>query len=77
MNKRPSTFYALVCALSLAALPLAASAEQAQPAAAKPVKQVSCKQEAKNAGIKGRSEVRKYVKECKQKRSGGKTSKAR
>ena len=45
---------------------------QAEGDAAKPAKQMSCKQEAKKQGLKKQADVKAYVKECEQKRKAAK-----
>ena len=53
-------------ALGVATLPM--SATFAADAAAKPAKEVSCKQEAKNKGIKDKAEKKAYIQSCEEKR---------
>ena len=62
----------LFSALGVAALPFTAFAADAA-APAKPAKQVSCKQEAKNKGIKDKAEKQAYVKSCEEKRKAAAT----
>ena len=56
----------VVSALGVASLPMSASF--AADAPAKPAKEVSCKQEAKNKGIKDKAEKQAYIKSCEEKR---------
>jgi len=61
----------IVTAMSVAALSFSVSAAQeadASVAAKKPAQEVSCKQEAKNKGIKDKAEKQTYIKQCEEKR---------
>ena len=59
----------IASAVSIAALSFSVSAnEPAADAAKKPAKEVSCKQEAKNKGIKDKNEKQAFVKQCEEKR---------
>jgi len=63
----------LFSALGVAALPFSATIAADAPASAKPAKEVSCKQEAKNKGIKDKAEKQAYVKSCEEKRKAAAT----
>jgi len=55
--------------VSFAAMSFSVTAEEGAAApAAKPAKQVSCKQEAKAKGIKDKAEKKAFIKECEAKR---------
>lgn len=59
----------IASALSITALTFSVSAsEPAADAAKKPAKEVSCKQEAKNKGIKDKAEAQTFIKQCEEKR---------
>lgn len=62
----------------LAGMSTAALAEEnaaAAPAAEKAAKPLSCKQQAKQAGIKDKEQRKAFIKECKAKAKAGKDSK--
>jgi hypothetical protein len=65
MIKQFAKLLIVASALSIAALPAASYAEKA-------AKTPSCKSEAKKAGIKDKAEMKKFIKECKQKRKAAK-----
>ena len=65
--------FVIVSALGITALPLSASFAADGAAPAKPAKEVSCKQEAKNKGIKDKNEKQAYIKSCEQKRKAAAT----
>jgi hypothetical protein len=67
MNTTIKTILA-ASALSLFAMSFSVSADDAAAAAKKPAKEVSCKQEAKNKGIKDKAAKQAFVKECEEKR---------
>ena len=58
--------FVIISALGVAALPFSAS--MADEAAKKPAKEVSCKQEAKNKGIKDKAEKKAFIKSCEESR---------
>lgn len=59
----------IASAMGVAALSLSVNAaDEAPQAAAKPAKEVSCKQEAKNNGIKDKAQAQAFVKDCEAKR---------
>lgn len=58
----------ILSALSIAALPFSATMADEATAAKKPAKEVSCKQEAKNKGIKDKAEKKTFIKQCQEKR---------
>jgi hypothetical protein len=60
MQKMYVMFLALVLSLSFSQISMAADA-----AATAPAKAVSCKQEAKAAGLKDKKEIKAFVKQCK------------
>ncbi len=68
MNKIKFAAYSMIVALGLG-LSAMNIASAAAPAAAKPV---SCKQEAKEKGIKDTKEASTYVKKCKKERAAAK-----
>lgn len=60
----------LITVAALLAAPISTS--YAADAAKKDAKPMTCKQEAKKAGLKDKSEVKKFIKECKKSRKAAK-----
>jgi len=70
MNSYKIAGLSVLAACAMAFAPM--SATYAADAAKKDAKPVSCKQEAKNKGIKDKAEIKKYVAECKKARKEAK-----